>query len=65
MANENPEINTSKGTDEKPNSFFAICAHSSHGPSGWTGSLRGSRSEAQADANSHNQANPGHSATVG
>ena len=46
---------------------FAICEHPSHGEYRWLGPLRtGSRAVNRAadDANAHNQAYPGHSATM-
>lgn len=47
-------------------SCYAICAHESHGSVGWTGPIRtGSNADADAtsDAQAHNKANPGHSAS--
>jgi hypothetical protein len=48
-------------------SCFAICAHESHGSVGWSGPIRtGSNgsADAQKDADAHNKANPGHSAST-
>jgi hypothetical protein len=47
-------------------SCFAICAHESHGSTGWTGPLRtgaNGASLAAQDAAAHNKANPGHDAS--
>jgi ABC-type sugar transport system substrate-binding protein len=47
-------------------SCYAICAHESHGTTGWTGPIRtGANADADAtkDAQAHNNANPGHSAS--
>jgi hypothetical protein len=47
-------------------SCFAICAHESHGSVGWTGPIRtgpNGSADAQKDADAHNKANPGHSAS--
>jgi hypothetical protein len=48
-------------------SDFAICAHPSHGTTGWTGPVRtgpNSKELAWADARAHNKANKGHDASV-
>lgn len=48
-------------------SDYAICAHPSHGTTGWTGPVRTgptSNADAWKDANAHNKANPGHAAGV-
>jgi hypothetical protein len=48
-------------------SCFAICAHESHGTVGWTGPIRtgpNGSADAQKDAEAHNKANPGHSAST-
>jgi len=47
-------------------SCFAICAHESHGSVGWTGPIRtgaNGSADAQKDADAHNKAYPGHSAS--
>ena len=47
-------------------SCFAICAHSSHGTTGWSGPIRtgaNGSTDAANDAAAHNKANPGHDAS--
>ncbi len=53
------------GEQQKKTTYKAVCDHSDHRlQGGWFGDDRNTYAEAKADANAHNQANPGHKAGV-